>query len=447
MNKESDGMNTKKIRAMAAVSLAFLIIVYVCFYLVNKQAVSFRNKGITTETALYGEISDSIQTQGFAVREETIIDQTYSGVLNYRVANGSKVSQGGLIADIFLQESDAAAQNRIDRIDREIQSLEGLAQPIDYYASTSAAMGEQIFDSLCGILTNIQRSNFSGAAELKENLLLLLSRKQVMAGEESSQDYAQRVTELQAEKNQLSAGAGQAVDTIEAPQAGYFISSTDGFESVVDVNDVKSIMPDELENLLAMEQGGGAQSSVGKICSDFKWYLVCIFDDVSMIKFEGVEEVSLDIPFASTETIPAKVIAKNRDPKTEKTAVVLECSYMDADIATIRNETVQVNVKNYKGVLVNEKALRFCNVEYNETDENGNQVTKVRENVKGVYVVYGGQLEFVQVITVKDVNGYAVCKTELSDSELESMVTRRTVQLYDEIVVGGVDLYDGKIVK
>lgn len=440
-------MDTKKIRAMAAISLAFLIIVYVCFYLVNKQAVSFSSNGLVTETAMYGEISDSIQTRGFAVREESIIDQTYSGVLNYRVANGAKVSQGGVIADIFLQEGDAAAQNRIDRIDREIHSLAGLSQPIDYYASTSAAMGDQIFDTINGILTDIQKNDFSEAAELKENLLLLLSRKQVMAGEESSQDYAQRVEELQAEKAQLSAGAGQAVDTIEAPQAGYFISSTDGFESVLDVKDVKSITPDKLETLLAMEQGNGAQSSVGKICSDFKWYLVCMFDDTSMIKFEGVEEVSLDIPFASTETIPAKVIAKNRDPKTEKTAVVLECSYMDADIAVVRNETVQVNVKNYKGVLVNEKALRFCDVEYTETDEAGNQVTKVRENVKGVYIVYGGQLEFVQVVTVKDVNGYAVCKTELSESEAAGMVTQRTVQLYDEVVVGGTDLYDGKIVK
>ena len=166
-----------------------------------------------------------------------------------------------------------------------------------------------------------------------------------------------------------------------------------------------------------------------------------------MMKFEGVEDVSLDIPFASTETIPAKVAAKNRDIKTGKTAVVLECSYMDADIATVRNETVQINVKKYSGVLVNERALRFCDVEYTEVDETGNSVTKVRENVKGVYVVFGGQLKFVQVFTEKDVNGYAVCKTELSDGEEKNLVTDRTVQLYDKVVVGGVNLYDGKIIQ
>ena len=62
-------------------------------------------------------------------------------------------------------------------------------------------------------------------------------------------------------------------------------------------------------------------------------------------------------------------------------------------------------------------------------------------------MLYGGQLDFVQIFSEKDVNGYAVCKTELSEAEEKNLVTERTVQLYDQVVVGGVDLYDGKIVK
>ena len=62
-------------------------------------------------------------------------------------------------------------------------------------------------------------------------------------------------------------------------------------------------------------------------------------------------------------------------------------------------------------------------------------------------MVYGGRLRFVQVLTEKNINGYAVCKYQLSDEELQNLVTDRTVGLYDEVVVGGVDLYDGKIIK
>ena len=148
--------------------------------------------------------------------------------------------------------------------------------------------------------------------------------------------------------------------------------------------------------------------------------MACLFDDSSMAKFEGVENVTLDIPYASTATIPARVVAKNRDAGSGKTAVIFECTYMDADLATVRSENVQVNVRTYSGVL---------------------------ENVKGVYVVYGGRLEFVQVFSEKDVNGYAVCKLELSEDEQKNLVTDHTIRLYDQVVVGGVDLYDGKIVR
>ncbi|RKJ40402.1 hypothetical protein D7X94_07880 [Acutalibacter sp. 1XD8-33] len=428
---------------MASVVIALLLLIYVCFNVVNGQS----NSAVTTEIALYGEVSDTLQAQGFAVREEDVITPSYQGVLNFRVASGARVSKGGVIADVFHSESDAAAQNIADRLDREIQSLSPLAQPIDYFVSASVSTGDQIYDSLGRILVNVQRNKFTSVVVPKEDLLSSLSRKQVISGEESAEDYAQRVEELEEEKMQLTAGTAQAVDRVEAPGSGYFVGSTDGFENVIGVDDILGITPEEVENLLALQQGTGTQSSVGKICSNFKWYLVCVLDEDDMMKFEGVEDVSLDIPFASTETIPAKVAAKNRDIKTGKTAVVLECSYMDADIATVRNETVQINVKKYSGVLVNERALRFCDVEYTEVDETGNSVTKVRENVKGVYVVFGGQLKFVQVFTEKDVNGYAVCKTELSDGEEKNLVTDRTVQLYDKVVVGGVNLYDGKIIQ
>ena len=120
---------------------------------------------------------------------------------------------------------------------------------------------------------------------------------------------------------------------------------------------------------------------------------------------------------------------------------------MDADIAAVRNEAIQVTVNTYSGVLVNERAIRFADVEYTTTDEDGNTVTQVQENVKGVYVLYGGQLEFVQVFTDQTVNGYAICRTDLTEEEQSMLVTDSTIQLYDQVVVEGTDLYDGKIVR
>lgn len=433
-------MNSKKIRTLGAVVLAFLVLLYVGY-----QAYQATHQSIRTETAMYGEVSDVLQAQGFILRNETVIDESYSGVLSYRVADGSRVSRGGVIADIFSNESDAASQRELDQLDQEIENLQSLSQTANFYVANPSMLGDQIYSALEGISQLVNENDFSGLNTQKGELQNALIRRQLITGEESAEDYSQRISQLQSQRDTLASQTGSATGSILAPEAGYFISTVDGLENVMDISQVESITVAQAEELL--EQQPSSTDAVGKICQDFNWYAVCVFDEDDMVRFEGVEDVYLDIPFASTEQIPAKVLARNSDGESGKTAVVFQCSTMDADIAAARNEAIQVTVNTYSGVLVNERAIRFADVEYTTTDEAGNTVTQVQENVKGVYVLYGGQLEFVQVFTDQTVNGYAICRTDLTEEEQSMLVTDSTIQLYDQVVVEGTDLYDGKIVR
>ena len=433
-------MNSKKIRTLGAVVLAFLVLLYVGY-----QAYQATHQSIRTETAMYGEVSDVLQAQGFILRNETVIDESYSGVLSYRVADGSRVSRGGVIADIFSNESDAASQRELDQLDQEIENLQSLSQTANFYVANPSMLGDQIYSALEGISQLVNENDFSGLNTQKGELQNALIRRQLITGEESAEDYSQRISQLQSQRDTLASQTGSATGSILAPEAGYFISTVDGLENVMDIFQVESITVAQAEELL--EQQPSSTDAVGKICQDFNWYAVCVFDENDMVRFEGVEDVYLDIPFASTEQIPAKVLARNSDGESGKTAVVFQCSTMDADIAAVRNEAIQVTVNTYSGVLVNERAIRFADVEYTTTDEAGNTVTQVQENVKGVYVLYGGQLEFVQVFTDQTVNGYAICRTDLTEEEQSMLVTDSTIQLYDQVVVEGTDLYDGKIVR
>lgn len=433
-------MNSKKIRTLGAVVLAFLVLLYVGY-----QAYQATHQSIRTETAMYGEVSDVLQAQGFILRNETVIDESYSGVLSYRVADGSRVSRGGVIADIFSNESDAASQRELDQLDQEIENLQSLSQTANFYVANPSMLGDQIYSALEGISQLVNENDFSGLNTQKGELQNALIRRQLITGEESAEDYSQRISQLQSQRDTLASQTGSATGSILAPEAGYFISTVDGLENVMDISQVESITVAQAEELL--EQQPSSTDAVGKICQDFNWYAVCVFDEDDMVRFEGVEDVYLDIPFASTEQIPAKVLARNSDGESGKTAVVFQCSTMDADIAAVRNEAIQVTVNTYSGVLVNERAIRFADVEYTTTDEDGNTVTQVQENVKGVYMLYGGQLEFVQVFTDQTVNGYAICRTDLTEEEQSMLVTDSTIQLYDQVVVEGTDLYDGKIVR
>ena len=346
----------------------------------------------------------------------------------------------------YASEEDVTIHREIEQLDREIENLQALSQPADYFVANPTMLSDQIYSAVEEIEKGVNQNNYSDLASWKGNLLTALTRRQLITGAESAEDYAQRISQLESQRAALESQAGSATGTIQAPQAGYYISAVDGLENAVDVENVQELTVSQVEDLLNREVSSSS-AAAGKICEDFNWYVACVFDEDDMVHFEEVEDVSLSIPFASTERIPATIVAKNYDKESGNTAVVFQCSYMDSDIASVRNEAVQVTVATYSGVLVNERAIRFADVEYTTTDENGNTVTQTAENVRGVYILYGGQLEFVQIFSEHSVNGYAICKTELSSEEQEALVTDSTIQLYDQVVVEGTDLYDGKIVE
>lgn len=105
-------MNNPLIRKIGATAIAVLLLVYVGYQIYLSQYT-----GLKTETATYSTVSETIDTTGFIIRDEEIVDTNYNGVLNYTVDDGEKVAAGGVLAETYPTEEDAAAQNRTARID------------------------------------------------------------------------------------------------------------------------------------------------------------------------------------------------------------------------------------------------------------------------------------------------------------------------------------------
>ena len=429
-------MNSKKIRTLGAVVLAFLVLLYVGY-----QAYQATHQSIRTETAMYGEVSDVLQAQGFILRNETVIDESYSGVLSYRVADGSRVSRGGVIADIFSNESDAASQRELDQLDQEIENLQSLSQTANFYVANPSMLGDQIYSALEGISQLVNENDFSGLNTQKGELQNALIRRQLITGEESAEDYSQRISQLQSQRDTLASQTGSATGSILAPEAGYFISTVDGLENVMDISQVESITVAQAEELL--EQQPSSTDAVGKICSEFKWYFVCTVSAEDALKFAEGNAVTLRFPFAISDSVTTVVDAVNQADLESSALIVMECYEMNEELASLRTETCEISVTQYSGIRVSQKAVHFAEVTKTWEDENGEEVTEMRE-VKGVYVMHGSEIVFRQIVPLYSTSYYVICDPNPNEDEL---MTDGTVQLYDEIVVEGTDLYDGKVVK
>ncbi len=107
---------------------------------------------------------------------------------------------------------------------------------------------------------------------------------------------------------------------------------------------------------------------------------------------------------------------------------------------------MRLNIRSYKGVRVSQRAVHFETRTKTVKNEDGEE-TEVTRQVRGVYVMHGSEIQFVEILPVFSNSSYVICKLELSEQEQEDLMTSDTISLYDEVVVGGTDLYDGKIVK
>lgn len=419
--------------------MAFMILSYIA-----NAVYRAKTEIVTTEQATYTTISDTVQVDSWVIRNEETIDYSSGGVLSYQIDDGGRVEKNGVIANVYNSESDATAQTRAAKLQTEIDSLKSLEASSDISSNTSDTIGNQITEVLASVVSDSNSGTFSAESSSRSRLQYLLSEKQIIMGNETNDDYSAKISSLESEMNSVLAGASSAVGTLTSPSAGYFVSSTDGYEDAFDLDNIEWTTVSQFESFSNIQPSSVEHS--GKVCTDFKWYVLAEIEEADKVKITESSDLYVEFPSSGAEKIPATMVACNTDAASGKSVLVLECSYMNAELATLRHETAVITVGTYSGVLVSEKAIHFETVTTTETDENGNETEVEHKNVRGVYVKSGDMLTFVQVFTDTTINGYAVCKTELSDEEKSQLYTSKTIRLYDEVVIGGNNLYDGKIV-
>lgn len=432
-------MNSPVLRRLAAICLAFLLLFYIGYQVYNANYVSVRTEIATYVSGDDPGTAEVIQATGTAVRKESVIQQQTSGVITYVIDDGGKVSKGGTVAELYATEQDAAAQQQIETLNLQISQLQKLSNPGSTYAADQDTLTKQISQKLIALLQQSALGEYDTLEETREDLLYVLNERQIVTNK--VENFDDRISSLTLQRDALCAGR-QSLGSVSAPAAGIFISEADGYESVFDYDNILSVTVDEYRAALQTAVSAPADA-VGKICGEFKWYVVCTVSAENALKFLEGNAVTLSFPFATSGSITAVVRAVNQETIESEAAVVLECSTMNEELARLRTETCSISVTQYSGIRVSQKAVHFAEVTRTVENEDGEEVAETKQ-VKGVYVMHGSEILFRQIVPLYSTATYVICDPNPDEDEL---MTDETVQLYDEIVVEGTDLYDGKVVK
>ena len=407
-------MKDKKTRISGSKIVTLLLVAVFLVYFIHQMISIFMP--LTTGTAVYYEAFDGINTTGTIVRNETLLASDAQGVKYFVVGDGEKVSKDGIIADIYETQEQAQKRTDLKNLEKQIESI----SEVQAYNNTSAIdldlLNGKIDEALLSLMTSCRNGVYTDSEVKTQELLKLLNRKKIAIGEEA--DFSAALASLKSSYESLKASAPVAKNSIKSTLSGYFVSTADGYEEVLTAQNILSLTP---EKMSALEPGEVSQHIVGKIVSDYIWYVACIVPLEKSAAFKVGDTVKLRTTLKSATEITSTVAAINLGSDSDA-LMVFACQNMNGDLATVRTLPLTIVTGEYEGLRVS------------------NQAVRVVGGKTGVYVISGMQAKFVEIEIIRTVGEFTLCKPN-EDSSASGL------RLYDEVIEKGRNIYDGKIIR
>ena len=271
------------------------------------------------------------------------------------------------------------------------------------------------------MLDSVYSNDFSNITEDELSFSENLSRKNISLGYDV--DCTSQIESLEAEITSLS--VSEPTSVISAESSGYFVSRPDGYENILTTADVDSLTEEKLVNALKAEKSEISDTAMGKIITGYEWYIATIVSSADMADVEAGKTMSLMLGDGENETVKAKLYSKNIIDDN-RVLLVFKTSYMNEELATLRKVNGKILVRNYKGIKIRKDAVRFIE------DDDGNQV-------EGVYIVEGNVIKFNRIEEIYSNDSVVVASTDKSG-------TAGWLSQYDEIVISGKELSNGKVI-
>ncbi len=423
--------------AIAAMA-GFIFIILSC-YAIDWFYSSYVGE-LELEVAYNVEVEVVVETQGYVIRDEyqqengavvSIINTSDSAYYYPIISDGTSINNGGTIAYTFSNEAQAELYYESLLIQQQIDYLSDMPTSYDVeYLSVDSTISK-INEEVLAYIEIINSNDLTDISSQADSVNSQIVTKKTIMGE--SYDYSSEIASLQTQLYSLESQIN-ILDEIQAPYAGYFVSTVDGYEGLVDFDTVEDIDLDaaavtELINSTPTE----VDNALGKIIAQHIWYLACNLNtsDVltSNVSFTVGSTVYVDFTDEYIFEIPMEVVSVSSTDGNGNIAVLLKCTYMNQDLATLRIENVSFSINSYEGLKINKDAV-FIN----------------EDGVAGVYVLLNSTVTYTPIVIEKTQDDYVIASAYYVDEDEDGYADDRQLTAYDQIIVQGRNLQDGKFI-
>ena len=408
MEKQPNRTAAKKIFHV----VGLLALALVSVYIIVQCFVIFR-RSYKTETAIKYTLAESITLDGVVAFDS--VDVAGSGDLGYLVQDGERVTNGTIVAEVYTDDSQGLQRERLDRLERTITLL---TKSQNSTGSDLSVLTNQTKQALYNLLDKINTAQYSGITDAEDTFLLAQNRLQVSTGQTAG--FADTIAALQVEYDSIKAQL-DALQNITATTNGYFSSTAASPAIAADRQALDDADPATLQKMLADGFPAAATDRAGQITTGFSWkfYAVCDLDTAA--RFDNISGVKISVPGKQNTPLSAAVEEVTPDKDNGLAKIVLQCQTINAEVLSFGQETAQIDLKTYEGIRIDKEALHIV------------------DGQRGVYVKYGNLQRFLKITTLYENDSYILIP------ENGKIGTDNEVRLYDEIIVQGTNLQDGKL--
>ena len=414
------------------VFMAALTLALVAYF--GIQAVRYFSDPFATTLAYNYRVEESEHLSGFVVREELLLPEESSGLLQIQREEGERVSSGGTVAAVYADQAALNRQTEIEALE-QIQDAKEAAKGEDAVQKLDAQIHRNLRDYRAAVAAGRFRDVEKQASSLRNQIL-----KRDYSGA-NAEELDARITELQGQVKALQAQGAGAARRITAPESGLFSSAVDGYEAVLTPAGLSAMLPSDL---IGVKAADGESSHVGKLVQGKAWYYAAVVSEDTALSLQKAEKTlqqkgeTLLLRFAKgvERDMPVSVSSVGA-AENGKVVLVLKGETYLSQMTLLREQSAQIIYRTVEGIRVPKEALRIVN--QTETKEDG---TEKEVQVTGVYSVVGLEAGFKPVKVLHTADHFLLVEgTPAADRE------EQRLRAGEEIIVTARNLYDGKVVR
>ena len=386
---------------------ALIVLLSVLVLITIGSQIYFRiNDRHKTEEAVLCDINENIPFKGVVVRGEKILESDVNGVYEYLYSNGSKLSPGSVIANVYPDEQTLLNKRKADDYKAKAAALENAQNPGNAEYVQPDTLTGRIDTEYKKLISSSLSGNRSDLEDSANELFQKMNIYNIITGQ--SANYSKEISELKDKASKLSYDEN-SVKTVEIDESGYFVSYCDGYESVLTPDKVNSLTRSDIEAVIdGRDKEEVPSKAIGKVFDDYSCNIVAVLPDDKRI----VEGDTLKFRLGSSDNLySVRIVSIGKADDEGKCVTVMSCNRLDSDIASSRVLSLELIFDDYHGIKVPRDAIRF------------------KGEDKGVYVILGNDVTFKKIEVIYEGNDFVVLKNT-SDSEY--------LLLYDQILLEAV---------